>query len=289
MKHLGTVIAVALIIVFVGAMAHVNKKVAPIEQAKKTVEAEEIGQYLEYSQARLQHAKEEFIVLFFHANWCPTCKAFEEKVLSEEIPENIKILKVDFDTNTELRKKYNILTQTSFVLVDNDGNLKKRWVWGQAIDDVVEKLGDIPEFVKVYTDEELREKLTPLQYKVTQEGGTEPPFNNLYWDNKEEGIYVDVIDGTALFSSTDKYASGTGWPAFTKPIDENFIEKEADDSLFMERVEVKTDKSHLGHVFEDGPESEGWLRYCINSAALNFIPKDELLARGYSKYMSLFE
>jgi peptide methionine sulfoxide reductase msrA/msrB len=141
----------------------------------------------------------------------------------------------------------------------------------------------------VYTDEELREKLTPLQYKVTQEGGTEPPFNNLYWDNKEDGIYVDVIDGTALFSSTDKFESGTGWPAFTKPIDENFIEEETDDSLFMERVEIKAGNNHLGHVFEDGPEGEGGLRYCINSAALNFIPKDELVARGYSKYMSLFE
>jgi len=289
MKHLGTVIGIAFIIVFVGAMATLNNKVTPIEKPEKVMETEDLGQYVEYSKSRLENAKEEFLVLFFHANWCPTCKAFEEKVLSEEIPENIKILKVDFDTNGELRKKYNILTQTSFVLVDNDGELKKRWVWGQAIDDVVEKLKDIPKFVKVYTDEELKEKLTPLQYKVTQEGGTEPPFNNLYWDNKEEGIYVDVIDGTALFSSTDKYASGTGWPAFTKPIDANFIEEETDDSLLMERVEVKTDKSHLGHVFEDGPESEGGLRYCINSAALNFIPKDELVARGYSKYMSLFE
>lgn len=289
MKHLGTVIGVALIIVLVGAMVSLNNKITPIEQPETAVEVEEVGQYLEYSQARLKHANEEFIVLFFHANWCPTCKAFEEKVLSEEIPENIKILKVDFDTNSELRKKYNILTQTSFILVDNDGNLKKRWVWGQDINDLIEKLKDIPKSVKVYTDEELREKLTPLQYKVTQEGGTEPPFNNLYWDNKAEGIYVDVIDGTALFSSTDKFESGTGWPAFTRPIDTNFIEEEVDDSRLMERVEVKTEKSHLGHVFEDGPESEGGLRYCINSAALNFIPKDELIARGYSKYMSLFE
>lgn len=289
MKHLGTVVSIALIIVFVGAIASLNNKVAPVEQPEVAVEAEEKGQYLKYTQARLEHAKEEFIVLFFHANWCPSCKAFEEKVLSEDIPENIKILKVNFDTNGELRKKYNILTQTSFVLVDNDGELRKRWVWGQGIDDVVEKLKDIPKSVKVYTDEELREKLTPLQYKVTQEGGTEPPFNNLYWDNKEEWIYVDVIDGTALFSSTDKFESGTGWPAFTKPIDANFIEEEIDNSLFMERVEIKAWDNHLGHVFEDGPESEWGLRYCINSAALNFIPKDELVARGYSKYMSLFE
>ena len=293
MKKVGTVLSVVFIILFVWAMANLNNKITPIERNiswdTQNMQAEELGQYLEYSESRLESAKEEFIVLFFHANWCPTCKAFEEKVLSEEIPENIKILKVDFDTNTELRKKYNILTQTSFVLVDNDGNLLKRWVWGQDIDDVVEQLQDIPDFVKVFTDEELREKLTPLQYKVTQEGGTEPPFNNLYWDNKEQGIYVDVIDGTPLFSSTDKYDSGSGWPAFTRPIDENFIDEEVDNSLFMERVEIKAWDNHLGHVFEDGPASEGGLRYCINSAALNFIPKDELIARGYSKYMSLFE
>jgi thiol:disulfide interchange protein len=120
MKDLGTVISVALIIVFVGAMVSLNNNVTPVESPEVAVEAEEKGQYLEYTQARLKHAKEEFIVLFFHANWCPSCKAFEEKVLSEEIPENIKILKVNFDTNGELRKKYNILTQTSFVLVDND-------------------------------------------------------------------------------------------------------------------------------------------------------------------------
>lgn len=293
MKHLGTVVWVALIIVFVWAMTNSYNTSNAIENkiswTEENIQTEDLWQYLEYSDSRLKSAKEEFKVLFFHANWCPTCTAFEAKVLSEEIPENIKILKVDFDTNSELRKKYNILTQTSFVLVDNDGTLLKRWVWGQNIDDVVEQLQDIPDFVKVYTDEELKEKLTPLQYKVTQEGWTEPPFNNLYWNNKAEGIYVDVIDGTPLFSSTDKYASGTGWPAFTKPIDENFIEEEADYSLFVERVEVKAWNNHLGHVFEDGPSSEGWLRYCINSAALNFIPKDELVARGYSKYISLFE
>jgi thiol:disulfide interchange protein len=128
MKHLGTLIGITLIIVFVGAMVTLNNKVTPIEKPDKIIETEKLGQYVEYSKSRLENAKEEFIVLFFHANWCPTCKAFEAKVLSEEIPDNIKILKVDFDTNSELRKKYNILTQTSFVLVGNEGTLRKRWV-----------------------------------------------------------------------------------------------------------------------------------------------------------------
>lgn len=289
MRKLGTVFSVVFIILFVASMVSLNNKVTPLEQAKIAETVEKIPLYADYSDARLANAKQEFIVLFFHANWCPSCKAFEEKVLWETIPENIQILKVDFDKNSELRKKYNVLSQTTFALVDSDGELRKRWVWGQGIDDVVKQLQDIPKSVKVYTDEELRKKLTPLQYKVTQEGGTEPPFNNLYWDHKEEGIYVDIIDGTPLFSSTDKFQSGTGWPAFTKPIDANFIEESEDNSHFMTRTEISSEKSHLGHVFEDGPKSEGGLRYCINSAALDFVPKDELVARGYSKYLELFE
>ena len=245
--------------------------------------------YTEYSDEKFSQAKQEFVVLFFHANWCSTCKAFETAIMWEEIPENIQIFKVDFDKNAELRKKYNVLSQTTFVLVDQDGELRKRWIWWNGIDDVVAQLQDIPKSVKVYSDEELREKLTPLQYKVTQEWWTEPPFNNLYWDHKEEGIYVDIIDGTPLFSSTDKFDSGTGWPAFTRPIDENFIAESEDNSHFMTRTEISSEKSHLGHVFEDGPESEGGLRYCINSAALDFVPKDELLARGYGKYLELFK
>lgn len=288
MRKLGAVFSVVFIILFVASIVSLNNKVTPVEQPKVAEAIENIPLYADYSDTRLANAKQEFIVLFFHANWCPSCKAFEEKILSETIPENIQILKVDFDKNSELRKKYNVLSQTTFILVDRDGELRKRWVWGQGIDDVVKQLQDIPKSVKVYTDEELRKKLTPLQYKVTQEGGTEPPFNNLYWDHKEEGIYVDIIDGTPLFSSTDKFQSGTGWPAFTKPIDANFIEESEDNSHFMNRTEISSEKSHLGHVFEDGPENEGGLRYCINSAALDFVPKDELVARGYSKYLELF-
>ncbi len=132
-----------------------------------------------------------------------------------------------------------------------------------------------------------RNDLTPLQYKVTQEGGTELPFANRYWNNKKEGIYVDIVSGKPLFSSKDKFQSGTGWPSFTQPlVNENIIEKE-DRTLGMKRTEVRTAESHLGHVFEDGPD--GGRRYCINSAALRFIPKEDLEEEGYGEYKNIFE
>jgi methionine-R-sulfoxide reductase len=172
-------------------------------------------------------------------------------------------------------KKYYILLLTGLFLICPNSNAEENM-------SSANKYQKTPEAVK---------KLDDMQYKVTQEAATERPFANKYYNFWEAGIYVDVVTGEPLFSSTDKFDGNHGWPSFSRPINENFIKEKHDNSHGMERVEVRSKNadSHLGHVFDDGPEEMGGRRYCINSASLRFVPKDKLIEEGYAEYITLFE
>jgi methionine-R-sulfoxide reductase len=178
-----------------------------------------------------------------------------------------------------------LLAVAIFTVVHNAGRAQSTGITTNQINQAI----NMSDFKKPGTDE-LKRKLTPEQFAVTQESATEPPFHNEFWDNHKPGIYVDIVSGKPLFSSLDKFDSGCGWPSFTQPLSGTDVVERVDNSYGMERTEVRSAAadSHLGHVFDDGPADKGGLRYCINSASLKFIPVDEMEKAGYGQYLEPF-